>query len=134
MPNSKISPISRTAWELGKREEIEFGMESDPETVIQEFLKVYPEAEEPIVMVESLEEETKRTFEFINPYISLANAYAGDMNFDLGFPKSKRVGPDHIPPLYNCGRNESCPCGSGLKFKKCCVDKKSTDNNSSNTN
>lgn len=21
------------------------------------------------------------------------------------------------------GRNEPCPCGSGLKFKKCCIDK-----------
>ena len=23
------------------------------------------------------------------------------------------------------GRNEPCPCGSGLKFKKCCLNKKS---------
>ncbi len=22
------------------------------------------------------------------------------------------------------GRNEPCPCGSGKKFKKCCIDKK----------
>ena len=22
---------------------------------------------------------------------------------------------------YNCGRNEPCPCGSGKKFKKCCI-------------
>lgn len=21
------------------------------------------------------------------------------------------------------GRNEKCPCGSGVKFKKCCIDK-----------
>jgi uncharacterized protein YecA (UPF0149 family) len=21
-------------------------------------------------------------------------------------------------------RNEKCPCGSGIKFKKCCIDKK----------
>ena len=21
------------------------------------------------------------------------------------------------------GRNESCPCGSGKKFKRCCIDK-----------
>lgn len=25
----------------------------------------------------------------------------------------------------NVGRNESCPCGSGKKFKKCCIDKQS---------
>jgi uncharacterized protein len=24
------------------------------------------------------------------------------------------------PPKTKVGRNELCPCGSGLKFKKCC--------------
>lgn len=24
------------------------------------------------------------------------------------------------------GRNDNCPCGSGKKFKKCCIDKKKT--------
>ncbi|HUS49277.1 MAG TPA: SEC-C metal-binding domain-containing protein [Candidatus Paceibacterota bacterium] len=24
------------------------------------------------------------------------------------------------------GRNEQCPCGSGLKFKKCCLQKEGT--------
>ena len=23
---------------------------------------------------------------------------------------------------YKIGRNEPCPCGSGLKYKKCCLD------------
>lgn len=27
------------------------------------------------------------------------------------------------PPLYRAGRNEPCPCGSGRKFKKCCLGK-----------
>jgi uncharacterized protein YchJ len=26
-------------------------------------------------------------------------------------------------PLRNVGRNDPCPCGSGRKFKKCCLDK-----------
>jgi len=26
-------------------------------------------------------------------------------------------------PKYRAGRNEPCPCLSGLKFKKCCIDK-----------
>ncbi|MDW2054860.1 SEC-C metal-binding domain-containing protein [Vibrio sp. 506] len=26
------------------------------------------------------------------------------------------------------GRNERCPCGSGKKFKKCCINKKTTTN------
>lgn len=25
--------------------------------------------------------------------------------------------------MFNIGRNEPCPCGSGLKFKKCCINK-----------
>jgi hypothetical protein len=27
-------------------------------------------------------------------------------------------------PFRNVGRNDPCPCGSGKKFKKCCIDKK----------
>jgi uncharacterized protein YecA (UPF0149 family) len=25
------------------------------------------------------------------------------------------------PPKLNVGRNEPCPCGSGKKFKRCCL-------------
>jgi len=31
------------------------------------------------------------------------------------------------PPMANVGRNEACPCGSGRKYKKCCVGKRSSD-------
>lgn len=27
-------------------------------------------------------------------------------------------------PMYRCGRNQPCPCGSGKKFKLCCIDKR----------
>ncbi|MBF0313814.1 MAG: SEC-C domain-containing protein [Oligoflexia bacterium] len=26
-----------------------------------------------------------------------------------------------VPVNKNVGRNDPCPCGSGLKFKKCCL-------------
>jgi uncharacterized protein YecA (UPF0149 family) len=26
-------------------------------------------------------------------------------------------------PLYRAGRNDPCPCGSGKKFKRCCIGK-----------
>ena len=29
------------------------------------------------------------------------------------------------------GRNETCPCNSGKKFKQCCINKKSEDNDGS---
>lgn len=27
----------------------------------------------------------------------------------------------YVNPQKNVGRNDPCPCGSGKKFKKCCV-------------
>ena len=32
-----------------------------------------------------------------------------------------KIEPYHAPPKV--GRNNPCPCGSGKKFKKCCLDK-----------
>jgi hypothetical protein len=33
----------------------------------------------------------------------------------------QRVAPLPLPPVgRRVGRNEPCPCGSGLKFKRCC--------------
>jgi hypothetical protein len=31
------------------------------------------------------------------------------------------LGTPHREPLRNVGRNDPCPCGSGKKFKKCCL-------------
>jgi len=31
--------------------------------------------------------------------------------------------PDEPDASHKVGRNEPCPCGSGLKYKKCCIDK-----------
>jgi hypothetical protein len=36
------------------------------------------------------------------------------------YEKSKKL----IKKYTKIGRNESCPCGSGIKFKKCCLNKK----------
>jgi uncharacterized protein YecA (UPF0149 family) len=30
------------------------------------------------------------------------------------------VPPPPPKPTYHAGRNEKCPCGSGIKFKRCC--------------
>ena len=34
---------------------------------------------------------------------------------------SNLIGMPHREPLRNVGRNDPCPCGSGKKFKKCCL-------------
>ena len=36
------------------------------------------------------------------------------------YEKSKKL----VPKYKNVGRNELCPCGSGMKYKKCCLRKK----------
>jgi uncharacterized protein len=30
-----------------------------------------------------------------------------------------------VDPFKGVGRNDPCPCGSGKKFKKCCLDRES---------
>jgi len=47
--------------------------------------------------------------------------------FDFGelrFSNKKIKNPDYI----KLGRNQKCFCGSGLKFKHCCIDKKTVNN------
>jgi hypothetical protein len=48
--------------------------------------------------------------------------YDPDYDFDTGYGF-----PDPVLPIVNpgpkIGRNDPCPCGSGKKYKKCCIDK-----------
>ena len=43
----------------------------------------------------------------------------GSDKSDWGLPAS--FGMPHREPLRKVGRNDPCPCGSGKKFKKCCL-------------
>ncbi len=53
----------------------------------------------------------------------LAQMAAGLMQIHNYF-KARRPGPASVTPIVRTqakvGRNESCPCGSGKKFKRCC--------------
>jgi len=44
-------------------------------------------------------------------------------------PIPKVVPKQKIPlqKVKKTGRNETCPCGSGIKYKKCCIDKKAAN-------
>jgi hypothetical protein len=44
-----------------------------------------------------------------------------EMDFTTQKPKGK---PIKLPKATIVGRNEQCPCGSGKKFKNCCLGKK----------
>jgi len=43
---------------------------------------------------------------------------------DTGAKDGQRIEPYHAP--QKIGRNDPCPCGSGKKYKKCCLTKEST--------
>lgn len=40
---------------------------------------------------------------------------------DGASPEDDPFDAPHVNPLRNVGRNDPCPCGSGKKFKKCCL-------------
>ena len=42
-------------------------------------------------------------------------------NVGSGWSPFASIGMPHREPLRNVGRNDPCPCGSGKKFKKCCL-------------
>lgn len=53
---------------------------------------------------------------------TIAIAIAQPPDYGIGPGKRSRLRhPEE--PLYRAGRNQPCPCGSGLKFKRCCAGK-----------
>lgn len=48
---------------------------------------------------------------------------AGEREEDEVKPKDVERSPI-VSPDPKVGRNDPCPCGSGKKYKKCCMDKK----------
>jgi uncharacterized protein YecA (UPF0149 family) len=49
-----------------------------------------------------------------------AMGWAGTMATSEPAPPAAKSKPPPRPKL-NVGRNEPCPCGSGKKFKRCCL-------------
>lgn len=43
---------------------------------------------------------------------------------DVEYPEVTYMDTDISPPIEErIGRNDPCPCGSGKKYKKCCIDR-----------
>ena len=40
---------------------------------------------------------------------------------DAAGPEVNPFDTPYVNPLRDVGRNDPCPCGSGKKFKKCCM-------------
>lgn len=49
------------------------------------------------------------------------NIVAYEMPHGMGTMYSKKIEPI-VRTTEKVGRNKLCPCGSGLKYKKCCID------------
>jgi len=62
----------------------------------------------------------KRFFAHCQPFVSEVAAQWGRQSLDQQMPPEQAAGTrKSIRP----GRNDPCPCGSGLKYKKCCLGK-----------
>src|ERR1700722_18486738 len=55
------------------------------------------------------------------PTLGVLRIMAFNLRADLGAEKGGRILLDR-QVCVKPGRNESCPCGSGKKYKKCCGD------------
>ena len=64
----------------------------------------------------------------VTPEIYSLDNYYDTPKIKRGTPKPVRNSKEN-PKI---GRNEPCPCGSGLKYKKCCINKKQEENVESN--
>ena len=62
----------------------------------------------------------KRFFTHCRPFVSQVAAQWRRQKLEQRIPPAQTAG---VRTSRNPGRNAPCPCGSGLKYKKCCMDK-----------
>lgn len=68
----------------------------------------------------------KRFFTHCQPFVQTVAAQWRQQNLELKQQTPHAQATDvriHIRTSPKIGRNDPCPCGSGLKYKKCCLDK-----------
>ena len=51
----------------------------------------------------------------------LDTPYVRDNRFETPHVKDNPLDTPYVNPFRNVGRNDPCPCGSGKKYKKCCM-------------
>ncbi len=72
--------------------------------------------------IELKEEDFKKTFELFIIYAGTIRSWVNN-----GFTLNELKNMSEI--TKKIGRNELCPCGSGKKYKKCCIDKPCIESN-----
>ena len=79
-----------------------------------------------IVRVQS-EDRAQRVLEFCNDNdIVVVVGLEPDKSEDLSDIERAIAAREPARPAPKIGRNDPCPCGSGKKFKRCCVDQAPT--------
>lgn len=94
-----------------------------------------PDKEGKIELVPSANAPSLKGTEAIHMLGMLAEMTAFNVNdriIDLNIPNTPNSKRNYLlqpktTPLYAVGRNDTCPCGSGKKFKKCCINKTKED-------
>lgn len=66
-----------------------------------------------------------RSHPFIPSLLDAEEEFDEEDDFDDDEEDKPLVPPDTIIREVRVGRNDPCPCGSGKKFKKCCLEKRS---------
>jgi uncharacterized protein len=62
----------------------------------------------------------KRFFTHCQPFVAELSALWRRQSLERQMPAARAEGAQASPKP---GRNDPCPCGSGLKYKKCCLGK-----------
>jgi uncharacterized protein YecA (UPF0149 family) len=62
----------------------------------------------------------KSFFSHCQPFITEVAAVWSQQSPESQMPEAQDANARSRPKT---GRNDPCPCGSGLKYKKCCLDK-----------
>lgn len=122
----KLTEIKGTVKQLSER----FGIST---TYVVGFIDGLNETQDPRIDIEHLEEETEVTINIDFPVLYKKMVeYKADHLYSL--PQWKNIfTDDELKKFYKeqknsgtyinsnkVGRNDPCPCGSGLKYKKCC--------------
>ncbi len=81
-----------------------------------------------LVRIQSREEVEQAEQQLAQSHLENVHYQHADFNPELGAEELLAPTPDEAPqraqpqrnnPMFNVGRNDPCPCGSGKKFKQC---------------
>jgi uncharacterized protein YecA (UPF0149 family) len=53
-------------------------------------------------------------------YFNFSNEYYEELELEVKELRKRRINQT-LEIQKNIGRNDTCPCGSGKKYKKCCL-------------